>query len=289
MTSKLMNEDEGIIWSTANELHLLQVLVHHKPAGINKHFQMVIIQDKLSTLIPGITCQHIWGKLRTMYDLAAVDDREEHIPFNLEKKEFSLPRREFSGIMRELQKEQRDRPAESSTQKAPSSNTQKAPRTSNSSRNPATKTVTESSRTKTTSISETSRQKTISVSEVSKPRATSVSESFKPRAASVSESSKPRATSGSESPRPKTLNATEASKLPSTPLESPAEMAKKINAYKEKEKETLKGVKTNEAVKASTEKIVNKQEDSLKSSAKRPERATRSTPSTTPASKRRKT
>jgi len=279
MTSKLGSEDEGIVWNTATELHLLQVLVHHKPAGINKHFQMVIIQDKLSQLIPGITCQHIWSKLRTMYDLAAVDDREEHIPFNLEKKEFSLPRREFSGIMRELQKE---RPLDSNTPKGPrpaDSNTPKSARTSNSSRNPTTKSVSETSRVKTTSFSETSRPKTSSVSELPKPRATSVSESSKPRAPSVS-----------ESPRPKPLNTPEAPKLPASPLESPAEMAKKLNASKEKEKEAVKGVKTNEAVKPSTEKIVSKLEDSSKSAAaaKRPERATRSTPTTTPAAKRRK-
>jgi len=245
--SKPVLEDEGIIWNTATELHLLQVLVNHKPAGINKHFQMVIIQDKLSSLIPGITCQHIWSKLRTMYDLAAVDDREEHIPFTLEKREFSLPRREFSGIMKEVQKEQRDRPAESISTKA---------RTSNSSRNPVSKNTPESSRTKTTSFSESSRLKSSSGSECS--------------------------------PRPKTVSLSEGSKLSSIPQESPAEVAKKLNASKEKEKETLKAVKSNEAVKAATEKSVNKSEDSLKGSAKRPERATRSTPTTTPA-KRRKT
>jgi len=243
-------EDEGILWNTATELHLLQVLVNHKPAGINKHFQMVIIQDKLSRLIPGITCQHIWSKLRTMYDLAAVDDREEHIPFTLEKKEFSLPKREFNGIMKEVQKEQKDRPVEPSSTKQ---------RTSNSSRTPVSKNVPESSRTKSSSLSETS--------------------SSRVKTSSVSESS---------SPRPKTVSVSEGSKQASVTQESPAEVAKKINASKEKEKETLKAVKSNDGAKAATEKTVNKSEDLLKGSAKRPERATRSTPTTTPA-KRRKT
>merc|ERR1712018_1005757 len=57
-----------------------------------------------------VTGEDIWAKLRTMYDLAAVDDREEAIPFPLEEREFSLPRREFSSLISEKQKEiQRDK------------------------------------------------------------------------------------------------------------------------------------------------------------------------------------
>ena len=60
-----------------------------------------------------VTGEDIWAKLRTMYDLAAVDDREEVIPFPLEEREFSLPRRDFSALISEKQKEiQRDRKTE---------------------------------------------------------------------------------------------------------------------------------------------------------------------------------
>ena len=46
-----------------------------------------------------VTSEDVWAKLRTMYDLAAVDDREEVIPFPLEAREFALPRRDFANII----------------------------------------------------------------------------------------------------------------------------------------------------------------------------------------------
>ena len=100
-------------WSTSSELALFQVLSRHKPAGMNKHFSMAVVVEALANTLDEekqVTGEDIWAKLRTMYDLAAVDDREEVIPFPLEEREFSLPRREFSSLISEKQKEiQRDR------------------------------------------------------------------------------------------------------------------------------------------------------------------------------------
>ena len=47
----------------------------------------------------------IWTKLKTMFDLTAVDDREEVIPFTLEEREFSMPSRDFSSLIVEKQRE----------------------------------------------------------------------------------------------------------------------------------------------------------------------------------------
>jgi len=101
-------------WSTSSELALFQVLARNKPAGMNKHFSMAVVVEALANTLEHeekqVTGEDIWAKLRTMYDLAAVDDREEVIPFPLEEREFSLPRREFSSLISEKQKEiQRDR------------------------------------------------------------------------------------------------------------------------------------------------------------------------------------
>jgi len=100
-------------WSTSSELALFQILSRHKPAGMNKHFSMAVVVEALANTLDEekqVTGEDIWAKLRTMYDLAAVDDREEVIPFPLEEREFSLPRREFSSLISEKQKEiQRDR------------------------------------------------------------------------------------------------------------------------------------------------------------------------------------
>ena len=74
--------------------------------GINKHFSMAVVSEKLSGQFGGdITSDIIWGKLRTMFDLTAVDDREEVIPFTIEEREFSLPRRDFNNLIVEKQKE----------------------------------------------------------------------------------------------------------------------------------------------------------------------------------------
>ena len=67
---------------------------------------MAVVSEKLSSQFGGdITSDIIWGKLRTMFDLTAVDDREEVIPFTLEEREFSLPRRDFNNLIVEKQKE----------------------------------------------------------------------------------------------------------------------------------------------------------------------------------------
>merc|ERR1719414_1395628 len=100
-------------WSTSSELALFQILARNKPAGMNKHFSMAVAVEALANTLDEerqVTGEDIWAKLRTMYDLAAVDDREEAIPFPLEEREFSLPRREFSSLISEKQKEiQRDK------------------------------------------------------------------------------------------------------------------------------------------------------------------------------------
>ena len=105
-TEEVLTTPTTFPWTTTSELALLQSLLAHKPAGINKHFSMALVAELLaSQLGKDITSEAIWAKLRTMYDLAAVDDREEVIPFPLEEKEFSLPRRDYGVLVGEKQKE----------------------------------------------------------------------------------------------------------------------------------------------------------------------------------------
>ena len=83
---------------------LFMYLVKYDLVGINKHFSMAVVSEKLcSQFGPDICSDVIWSKLRTMFDLTAVDDREEVIPFTLEEKEFSLPRRDFNNLITEKQ------------------------------------------------------------------------------------------------------------------------------------------------------------------------------------------
>jgi hypothetical protein len=57
----------------------------HKPAGINKHFSVGLVSERLTEQLGRpVLAGSIWKKLRTMFDLAAVDDREEAIPFPID-------------------------------------------------------------------------------------------------------------------------------------------------------------------------------------------------------------
>jgi len=93
-------------WTASSELALFQSMITHKPAGINKHFSMAVVSEKLgSEFGSDVTSDAIWNKLKTMFDLTAVDDREEVIPFPLEEKEFCLPRRDFNTLIVDKLKE----------------------------------------------------------------------------------------------------------------------------------------------------------------------------------------
>jgi hypothetical protein len=110
VTENLPSDDnlspQNFKWTNSSELALFEALIIHKPAGINKHFSMALVAEKLATQLgKDITSEVIWSKLRTMFDLAAVDDREEVIPFPLEEKEFSFPRRDYGSLVADKQKE----------------------------------------------------------------------------------------------------------------------------------------------------------------------------------------
>lgn len=77
------------LWTTPQELCLLQSLTRFKPVGIHKHFRMLAIQSALlsSGTIPHPVTEHphvsstpgIWRKLGSLYDLRALDEREDAI------------------------------------------------------------------------------------------------------------------------------------------------------------------------------------------------------------------
>lgn len=72
-------------WTPDQELNLLKALVKFKPVGLHAHFRMLSIHAFLQasgtctaedehTRIPGI-----WAKLRTLYDLERLDEREDAV------------------------------------------------------------------------------------------------------------------------------------------------------------------------------------------------------------------
>ncbi|XP_064095092.1 MRG/MORF4L-binding protein-like [Macrobrachium nipponense] len=101
LNSKMSSE---VDWNVENEIQLFYAMMGHKPVGVNKHFQMMFIHDKLSTSLNcELSSKTIWKKLETLYDLTALDE-SDRLPFPNDENDFSLPDGEFSDLLDERSK-----------------------------------------------------------------------------------------------------------------------------------------------------------------------------------------
>lgn len=99
MAVKEKSESEDMEWSTEEEVQLLYALDGLKPVGINKHFYMACICERLSKALKReISPDTVWAHLRTLYNLDVLDQMER-LPFVEEQVEFSLPESEFSALI----------------------------------------------------------------------------------------------------------------------------------------------------------------------------------------------
>lgn len=96
---------DTVFWDVDMEIQLFYAMANHKPVGINKHFHMACIWDKLSNSITKeISTQDIWTKLNTLYDLAMLEDTEP-IPFPNHQVPYSLPDSDFGALIKQKCKE----------------------------------------------------------------------------------------------------------------------------------------------------------------------------------------
>ncbi|CAH2211049.1 jg27769, partial [Pararge aegeria aegeria] len=96
---------DTVEWDVDMEIQLFYAMANHKPVGINKHFQMACIWEKLSNSITKeISTNDIWRHLETLYDMTMLDDTEP-IPFPNHENAFSLPESDFGLLMKQKCKE----------------------------------------------------------------------------------------------------------------------------------------------------------------------------------------
>ena len=96
---------DPLTWDVDMEIQLFYAMANHKPVGINKHFHMACIWEKLSNSITKeISTQDIWKHIGSLYDLNMLEETEQ-IPFPNQEMPFSLPENEFGSLMKQKCKE----------------------------------------------------------------------------------------------------------------------------------------------------------------------------------------
>ncbi|EDW72486.1 uncharacterized protein Dwil_GK20940 [Drosophila willistoni] len=89
-------------WSAEEEVQLFHAMEGLRPVGINKHFYMSCIAQRLSkSLNREIPSELIWRHLDTMYKLKELDDHES-LPFPNEEREFSLPEQDYGALLKSV-------------------------------------------------------------------------------------------------------------------------------------------------------------------------------------------
>uniref|UniRef100_A0A915IGC3 Uncharacterized protein n=1 Tax=Romanomermis culicivorax TaxID=13658 RepID=A0A915IGC3_ROMCU len=87
--------------SVEQQVLVLGALLRHKPVGINRHFEIIAIQDQVNKQLStkygetageklSLTCEEIWRFLDTLYDLKGLEESSGE-NFTPEEFEFRLP------------------------------------------------------------------------------------------------------------------------------------------------------------------------------------------------------
>ncbi|KAG0358537.1 hypothetical protein BG005_002219 [Podila minutissima] len=201
-----MSVAEDIHWDETMEMALCYAAIKFKPVGMHKHFRMINLQRHFNKISPRqCTIAELWEKIGTMYNLQALDEREEDVEEEEEEEEeddgrerdfsfkhseeFVLPLHEFDHMVTEVFRE-------------PSRNPSPSPmRTTRAQREGS----------QTPSVADSSRASSPEEDDLPRKRRTSrttkksdVNETSSPRTSSISASTTRRATRAKAEPAPVT-------------------------------------------------------------------------------------
>lgn len=99
MAVKEKSDTVEMEWNAEEQVQLFLALGGLKPIGINKHFYMVCICERLSTALKrDISPDSVWAHLKKLYNLEALD-KVVSLPFPQEQRDFSLPEADFGTLM----------------------------------------------------------------------------------------------------------------------------------------------------------------------------------------------
>ncbi|ESO10546.1 hypothetical protein HELRODRAFT_167047 [Helobdella robusta] len=80
------------VWNVDMQVSLFHAMRDHKPVGVNRHFQMLFIHDKINnTNNPKVANKDVWDYLGTLYDINALVNDSERIPTLSKEVDFELP------------------------------------------------------------------------------------------------------------------------------------------------------------------------------------------------------
>ncbi|CAG0885095.1 unnamed protein product [Darwinula stevensoni] len=92
----------GFTWTPELEIKLYYAMEDLKPAGVNKHFHMMVILKKLNEeMNVNVNSSDVWKHLESLYDLSAIDGIENSARPFLESREFILPDEEYKDLIKE--------------------------------------------------------------------------------------------------------------------------------------------------------------------------------------------
>uniref|UniRef100_A0AAG5DIL2 MRG-binding protein n=1 Tax=Anopheles atroparvus TaxID=41427 RepID=A0AAG5DIL2_ANOAO len=103
------SESELVEWTAEEEVQLFLAMDGMKPVGINRHFYMACIIDRLSKALQReIASETVWSHLGTIYNLRALDE-QEFVPFLNEECDFGLPEADFGAAIGKRKQEDAER------------------------------------------------------------------------------------------------------------------------------------------------------------------------------------
>ncbi|XP_052901712.1 MRG/MORF4L-binding protein [Anopheles moucheti] len=96
-------------WTAEEEVQLFLAMEGVRPVGINRHFFMACIVERLSKALQReISSDAVWSHLGTLYNLKALDEAEP-VPFPNDECDFCLPESDFSAAFAKRRQEDSER------------------------------------------------------------------------------------------------------------------------------------------------------------------------------------